>query len=91
MKKHVRQRSCRQGWMLPASIFLLLGSGCATPTPQPPVQVNVQRQASLPTLPSEARVSRVTPPPECVPSCTEGLSRLYQELADMLMSSESED
>lgn len=55
----------------------MLVSGCATPSP-PSVVVP---SARVP-LPGEAR--QPTPPSECLPTCSEGLTRLRIELLDSL-------
>lgn len=63
---------------LPLVTLLLLASGCAHNSPHLP-----ETAPDIPVLPQEARQPK--PPPECSPSCSEGLTRLRSEWLDMLM------
>ena len=61
-------------------LLVLLVTACATPSP-PPAPVVVQ-PARIPPLPQEAR--QPTPPSDCSPTCSAGLTRLRSELQNML-------
>lgn len=58
----------------------VLLQACASNSPQH-VPVAVQA-AQVPPLPTQAR--QPTPPPICLPTCSDGLTKLYRELQDSL-------
>lgn len=64
-------------WTLLSVLLPMLVSACAQPSPPSAV---VPRAPFL--LPQEAR--QPTPPKECLPTCSEGLTRLRTELLDSL-------
>lgn len=69
------------GTLLLLALLLLL-KGCATPSvPPEPVR--------LPALPTSAK--QPTPPPICVPTCLDGLTKLRESLADSLTSPTKRD
>lgn len=64
--------------VLMLTLLVVLVSGCALPLQPPEPQA-----AAIPPLPPQAR--QPTPPSECLPSCSAGLTRLRTELLDSLM------
>lgn len=60
------------------SALALLLSGCAQPLPRPEV-----KPAAIPPLAPQAK--QPTPPKECLPTCSAGLTTLRTESLDLLM------
>lgn len=73
---HARKRMLS---LLLSVMLSALLSACATSSPSPGAPSAEYRR---PPLPGEAR--QPTPPNECKPSCTEGMSKLRQKLSDDL-------
>ncbi len=72
-------------WTLPLPLVAFLLAGCAKqlqPLPPPPSQ-----GVRLTPLPSSAR--QPTPPPECLPTCTAGLTRERDSSRELLTNATS--
>lgn len=78
----LEKKRMRPLWLLLP--LLMLVCACA---PLKPVSASASEYAPVPPLPGEAR--QPTPPPECLPKCSVGLTRLRTELLNSLTKAES--
>lgn len=72
--------------LLPPLLLLTLVCGCAPLKPDS-AQPSASERAPVPALPSQARQPK--PPSDCLPTCSDGLTRLRTESLDSLTKAAS--